>query len=148
MKSDLSTVYPNSLGGSQTFRLFFITRMPRRRYDARHTPVRVGVTRKKQGQQLGEHQFVDVAPAPIFAGFKGLDDGMLRLVEVASGVLVFRRIATAHVAALETQAQMHPVIAHFQALFATIAAWFHVPDLFDVSTCLLRLHELPPSAGT
>ena len=112
MKSDLSTVYPNSLGRSQTFRLFFITRMPHRRYDARHTPVRVGVTRKGVSS-LGEHEFVDVAPAPIFAGFKGLDNRMLRLMEVASGMLIFRRIATTHVPALETQAQMDPVIAHF-----------------------------------
>ena len=45
---------------------------------------------------------------------------MLGAVEMLGGVLVFGRIAAAHVTTLHAQAQMHPGVAHFQALFATL----------------------------
>ncbi len=43
---------------------------------------------------------------------------MLLAMEVFRGVLVLRRIATAHVPAFHAQAQVHPAVALFQALFA------------------------------
>ena len=47
---------------------------------------------------------------------------MLRPVIVLRGVLVFRRIATPDVAALETQPQMHPGVTAGQALLASIGS--------------------------
>jgi hypothetical protein len=48
---------------------------------------------------------------------------MLGVMEVFRGVLVFGRIAAAHVAALQTQAQVNPSIAHFQAFLATVGSF-------------------------
>jgi hypothetical protein len=69
---------------------------------------------------LGEVEFeiVDETPAPVFAGFEGAHDGVLGAVEVFGGVLVFGGVAAADVAALHAEAEMHPGVAHFQALFA------------------------------
>jgi hypothetical protein len=46
-----------------------------------------------------EHEFVHVAPHPIFAGLDGADDRVLGGVKVLGGVLIFGRIAAADVAA-------------------------------------------------
>jgi hypothetical protein len=71
-------------------------------------------------RELGEVdlEFVDEAPAPVFAGFEGAHDGVLGAVEVLGGVLVFGGVAAADVAAFHAQAEMHPGVAHFQALLA------------------------------
>jgi hypothetical protein len=74
-------------------------------------PVHVGV----QSLQI---DFVDVAPAPVFATLGGLDEGMAGLVEVGAGVAVFRRVATAHLAAFQAHAQVDPGIAGLEAFFA------------------------------
>jgi hypothetical protein len=47
---------------------------------------------------------VDVAPAPIFARFKRLDDRMLGRVKMLRRVFVFRRIAATHMSADEAKA--------------------------------------------
>jgi hypothetical protein len=65
-----------------------------------------------------EFEFVDEAPAPGFARFEGLHDGVLGGMKMFGGVFVFGGIAAADVAALEAQAQVDPGVAHFQALFA------------------------------
>ena len=48
-----------------------------------------------------EHQFVYVAPAPIFSGFEGLNDGVLAVMKMLGGVLVGRAVATTDVSADE-----------------------------------------------
>jgi hypothetical protein len=50
-------------------------------------------------------------------------------VEVFRGMFVLGGIATAYVATSQTEAKMHPAIAHFEALFATFGLWL---DLFDL----------------
>ena len=45
---------------------------------------------------------------------------MLGAVEMLGGVLVFGRVAAADVSAFHAQAEMHPGVAHFQALFAAL----------------------------
>jgi hypothetical protein len=55
---------------------------------------------------------------------------MLRRVKVFCGVLVFRAVAAADVAAFKTFAQMHPRIVHFEAFFATV--WRARLDVADV----------------
>jgi hypothetical protein len=71
---------------------------------------------------LVQHDFVDVAPAPILSGLEGSNDGVLRGMEMFCGVTIFRRIAAANVAADQAQAKMHPRVAHQEAFLATFAA--------------------------
>src|ERR1700729_2042646 len=54
---------------------------------------------------------IDVAPAPAFASFGGLDDGVLCRVEVRASVAVFRGVAATYVTALHAHAEMHPGVA-------------------------------------
>jgi hypothetical protein len=48
-------------------------------------------------------------------------------VEVLCGVLVLGRIATSYVTARQTEAQVHPTVAGFEAFFAALFAG--MPDL-------------------
>jgi hypothetical protein len=57
---------------------------------------------------------------------------MLGVVKMLGGVLVLRRIAAPDVAANEAQAQMHPGVAHLQALLATVGVRLHVFDLVEM----------------
>src|SRR5258708_21960484 len=99
------------------------------------TPYRISTLKWSRtacvGAALRELQFhlVHEAPAPIFARFQGPHDGMLRRMEVLCRVLVFRRVATTHVPALQAQAQMHPTITHLQALLAAAGVRLHVLDV-------------------
>jgi hypothetical protein len=67
---------------------------------------------------LRANEFVYEAPIPRFARLKRADDRVLRGVEMFRSVAVFRIVAAADVAAGLTQAQVHPLIAHLQALLA------------------------------
>jgi hypothetical protein len=67
---------------------------------------------------LTRYDFVEVAPDPRLSGFYGADEGVSRLVEMPGGVLILRRITTAHVPAFEAQPQVDPGIAGFDAVFA------------------------------
>jgi hypothetical protein len=67
-----------------------------------------------------EFNFINEAPAPVFAWFERTHDGVLGAVEMLSGVFVLGRVAAADVAALHAQAEMDPGVAHFQALFAAL----------------------------
>jgi hypothetical protein len=64
--------------------------------------------------------FVNEAPAPVFAGLEGAHDRVLGAVEMLGGVLVLGRVAAADVAALHAQAEVDPGVAHLQALFAAL----------------------------
>jgi hypothetical protein len=90
-----------------------------------------GAVRRGRRFGLGKVEFdvVDVTPTPVFAGFERTHDGMLGAVEVLGGVLVFGGVAASDVAALHAQAEMHPGIAHFQALFATLGVWRYFVDV-------------------
>jgi hypothetical protein len=74
--------------------------------------------------------FIDVTPAPVFSRLKGFYDRMMLGVKMLCGVFVFRTIAAADVAAGKAQAQVDPVVAHFQALFAAVGAGRDVSDFF------------------
>jgi hypothetical protein len=88
----------------------------------------------ENGRNSGlKQKFVHVAPQPVFAGLDRLDDGVPGGVKMLSGVLVFRRIATADMAAFETEAQMDPGIAHLEALFATLGVRLGVFRLLQVN---------------
>jgi hypothetical protein len=77
-----------------------------------------------------DFHFIDVTPAPVFSRLKGFYDRMMLGVKMFCGVLVFRTIAAADVAAGEAQAQVDPVVAHFQALFAAVGAGRDASDFF------------------
>ena len=58
-------------------------------------------------------------------------------------MLVFRRVAAANVPTNEALAQMHPGVASFQAILATVCAGGDLSYLIKMNTCLC--HLLPPS---
>ena len=64
---------------------------------------------------------------------------MLNLMKMLRGVLVLRRIAAAYVAADQAKAQVHPLIAHFHALFANVLVGGLKFDLIQVRA--LSLHR-------
>jgi hypothetical protein len=76
-----------------------------------------------------EHELVDVAPQPVFARLEGLHDGVLGVMKMLAGVLVFGGVAAADVAAFAANAEMHPAVARFKAFFTALAARLDVLDL-------------------
>jgi hypothetical protein len=78
---------------------------------------------------------IDVAPSPILAGLEALYDRMVGAVEVGGGVLPDGAVAAAHVAALKAQSEMHPLLADFQALLASVrGAGLDVMNVVEMGT--------------
>jgi hypothetical protein len=82
--------------------------------------------------------FVHEAPAPVFSRLEGLDDRVVATMEVLSRVLVWRGVATAHVAACQAQAQMYPGSADSQAILAALRARDNPTDRLQ-----MRIDQLP-----
>jgi hypothetical protein len=78
---------------------------------------------------LTHEHVVHITPAPIFAWLERLDNWVLRLVKMFGCMLVLGRITAAHVPALQAKTQVHPAVAHFQTLLATLAARLHFMNL-------------------
>ena len=78
------------------------------------------------------HDFIHVAPHPVLARLKRFHDGVMHLVKMLCGVLVFRAVTAADVAAGEAQAQVNPVIAHLQALLAALAAGVDIVNFLEM----------------
>jgi hypothetical protein len=57
---------------------------------------------------------------------------MFGLMKMLGGMFVLGRIAASNMSASQALAQMHPGIAHFQALFAALAAGLYLPNLSQV----------------
>jgi hypothetical protein len=58
---------------------------------------------------------------------------MRGFVKMFCGVLVLRAVAAPHVATLQAQSQMHPGVAHFQTLFASLGRfWFYLSYLIQM----------------
>jgi hypothetical protein len=86
-----------------------------------------------------EHNLVDIAPHPVFAGLDGLHDRVFGVVVMLGCVLVFRGIATADVTAFPANTEMYPGVAHLEALFAALTVGF---DVFDLALmCAAAAHE-------
>jgi hypothetical protein len=68
---------------------------------------------------------------------------MLGVMKVLGRVLVLGRIAAAHMAAFQAQAEMNPGVAHLQAFLAAFAAGGDVANLIEVSAGLC--HRLSSS---
>ena len=73
--------------------------------------------------------FIDITPAPRFTGLEGLDDRMFGGVKMFSCVPVGGVVTTAHVAANQTNTEMDPPTADFQALFTALGARCNFLDL-------------------
>jgi hypothetical protein len=91
---------------------------------------------KNDSPQSGKVQFefVNVTPAPILPRLDRSHDRMLGRMEVLGSVFIFRRITTTNVPAAQTQAKVHPPVAHLQTLFTTPGMRFDVLDLVEMST--------------
>jgi hypothetical protein len=63
---------------------------------------------------------IDVAPLPVLPALCGLNQRMLRSVEMRTRMTVRRRVAAAHMPALQAHPQMHPRIAALQTLLASL----------------------------
>src|SRR6267378_8178252 len=81
-----------------------------------------------------ELDLIDVAPAPVLTRLGRLHDGVAARVEVFRRVLVLGRVATADVAAGQTEPEMHPPVPGRQTLFAALRVGRNRPDLLDVRT--------------
>lgn len=114
------------------------------RIGTRSAPLRQFGNRDQKSVQLSaeiQFHFVDVAPTPGFAGLEGFHDRVMGRVKMFRRMFVLRRVATADMTAFETQPEMHPAIAHLQALFAPVGcAWSNVPYLIKVCTGHHILH--------
>src|SRR5262245_45439306 len=100
-----------------------------RRWTARSRCARLA----RLGSRL-QHQVIDVAPAPVVAGIKVPDDGVLGLVEMLRRVLAGRVVAAADVAATEAQSKMNPSPVRLEAFLAALwRARLDVADLVEVS---------------
>jgi len=100
------------------------------------------VVRVPRRIELIHHYFVDVAPAPVFAGLEGSDEGVLGGVEMFCGMTIFRRVAAANVAADQAQAKMHPRVAHQEAFLAAFAAGRDFLDFLNVRAGLAQYNNL------
>jgi len=89
-----------------------------------------------------ELKLVHITPVPALAGLKRFHDRVLRGVEMFRGVLVLRRIAATDMTAAFAYPKMHPIIAHFQALFAALRTRRYLMYLIQMRTlfCLLFCH--------
>ncbi len=75
---------------------------------------------------------VDVTPDPGLTGLNRTYQGVFGTMKMLGGVLVFRRVAAADVAALQTQPQMNPGVSHFRAFFANVGTCAGDFDLVDM----------------
>jgi hypothetical protein len=81
---------------------------------------------------LRHKRFVYITPSPVLTRLKRLHNGMLGLMKMFGGMFVPGRIAAPNMTADQTFSQVDPGIAHLQAFFTTLAAWFHIADFIYV----------------
>src|SRR3954469_5331190 len=76
----------------------------------------------------GEHDLIDIAPAPAFRRVITLDDRVLGGVEMLGGVLVGGIIAAPDMAARAADAKVQPYAAGLEALLAAQRARRHLAN--------------------
>jgi hypothetical protein len=79
-----------------------------------------------------EHDFVDVAPSPVFARLERANNRVLSLLEVLCGVFIFGGIAAADMAAGLAEPQVHPGVTHLETLLAAAGVGRYVVYLVKV----------------
>src|SRR6266571_7683770 len=68
----------------------------------------------RRGSSKLEHYLVDVTPTPALPRLEGLDNWVVRRVEMLGGVLILRIVTAADTPAFETEAQVYQRISDFQ----------------------------------
>jgi len=68
----------------------------------------------RRGSSKLEHYLVDVTPTPALPRLEGLDNWVVRRVEMPGGVLILRIVTAADTPAFETEAQVYQRISDFQ----------------------------------
>jgi hypothetical protein len=91
------------------------------------------------GLKFAGFDLVDITPDPRFAGFDRANQGMFHFLEMLGGMLVFRRVTTAHVSAGEAQAKVNPGVAHLHAFFADVRFAGFDLDLIEVRTSVVHI---------
>jgi hypothetical protein len=81
-----------------------------------------------------EFDLVNVTPAPILAGFEGLDDGVVAGMEVLGRVFIPGRVAAADVSAGQAESKVYPGVPRFKAVFAATRAGADIVNLTKVFT--------------
>jgi hypothetical protein len=67
-----------------------------------------------------ESEFIRIAEEPVFTRFDRADNRMFRSVVVLRCVFADGSIAAAYVAAFRAETEMHPALAEFKTLFASM----------------------------
>src|SRR6185369_6671059 len=70
----------------------------------------------------GDKPLVDVTPRPMLAFLERCHQWVLFLMKMFCCMLVNRRIATAHMTASKTKAEMHPLVVVLNTFFAAVNA--------------------------
>lgn len=70
---------------------------------------------------------------------------MFRSVKVLGGVRVLRGVATTDVATSQAETQVHPGIADFKAILATLLTRMPDLDLTGMCAALCQVHRVPLS---
>src|ERR1700730_19445169 len=76
----------------------------------------VAPTDRVESRRQLYRQLIDVAPAPILAGFDRGHDGVMARMEVLGRVPILRVVAATHMPAAPAKSQVHPSIAELEAL--------------------------------
>jgi hypothetical protein len=99
--------------------------------------------KKRSGSSKVDFNFIDVAPAPGFAGFDRAHDGVSGVMEMLGGVFVFGRVAAADMPAFHAQTQVNPSVAHFKAFLAAFGARRYFVNVTQMSTSGHTLSPVP-----
>jgi hypothetical protein len=87
---------------------------------------------------------IHVTPPPIFAWFKGLNDGVLGCMKMLGGMFVLGGIAATDVATLEAQPEVNPRVAHLQAFLASFCARMHFTNRIQMRAHRIWHDFVPP----
>jgi gamma-glutamyl:cysteine ligase YbdK (ATP-grasp superfamily) len=88
----------------------------------------------KTGGVRSDFHLVDVTPSPVLSRLERLHDRVMDGAKVLGCVFVFRAVAASDVPAGETQPEMHPFVAGFQAFLASVRTGRHFSDFLQVLT--------------
>jgi hypothetical protein len=77
---------------------------------------------------------IHIAPAPFFSGFKGLNDRMMRGMEMLGRVAIGRTVATPDMTTGKTKPQMDPAAAGLETILATCGGRCYLLDFRDMLT--------------
>ena len=80
------------------------------------------------------YRLVNIAPDPVLAGFKRLDQGVLGGVKMFCRMFIGGIVAASNVPANQTDAQVNPAAADSKAVFTALSAWLDTLDLIQMGT--------------